>query len=412
MKLWKRILLEGLFGLLLLLCIDILPFGFKVVIPLTAVLFLLCLWFRPQEKILAIASLALSLFAINFFMPFFMQETYYRPHEQLGKINQGKFKRYKPNQEIKIERSYGDLAAIAGKSEEFAALKEYRTIRFQTDDLGYRNSSVPKQVDLLLLGDSFTVGTGLDVRDSLAAQLQKHSISVYNLGHNGDIQEYLEAKSWLQSQPNAPKAQKTVMLVFEGNDFEGRNYCVQAGGSLGFIRGIHRQLKELHLSRYLAAVFARLQMNGDQQNESPVEILSLEHGEKLLFMREYIVNASTENYDAQCLESLIKRHPNAVDLVLFIPTKFRTYQALMPKKFAAVPTPSLFSRAFAQIATKMNFAYIDLSPHFVERAKELISKQQFVFWRDDTHWNAHGVEVAKKVILDYWRQQNQSIRTE
>ena len=79
------------------------------------------------------------------------------------------------------DRSYGDLASIAN-------MPEYRVFRphvFTTDDLGFRN--IPNRrhrpPSILLLGSSFTLGTGNSDEQTLARQLESCSgCSVYNAG--------------------------------------------------------------------------------------------------------------------------------------------------------------------------------------------------------------------------------------
>lgn len=404
----KRIAGEAIFATLLLIIVDILPFGFKVILPLFALIFLACLFFKLSNKLLVTASLFVSLFVVNLAMPLFMQETYYRPHERLAKISEHGFKRYAPDQDILIENSYGDLAAIAVTDEKIQKLREMRDIRFRTDKFGYRNHAEMESADLLLIGDSFVVGTGVDEREYLSAQLDEMGISNYNLGHNGDIQEYLESQAWLKNQPNAPATKATVLFAFEGNDFMHSNYCVQAQGSLGFVRTLHRRMKELHLSRYLAAIFARLTMRDGSSAESAVESLDISDNQKALFMRDYILAANANEYDVSCLKSLLTKHKTSLSHIYFIPTKFRTYAPLLPQKYIDLQPVSPFSQALAAIADELGIAFTDLTERFQDAARENLKEGKLIFWRDDTHWNQYGIRITAEAVRDWWNSEQGS----
>lgn len=84
---------------------------------------------------------------------------------------------------------YGDLAAMKGERE----WREIREVVFQTDHLGFRNGTVHESIDLIVLGDSFTAGTGTS-QDKIFSRVLESSYgrSVYNMGYpGGPYDEYL-----------------------------------------------------------------------------------------------------------------------------------------------------------------------------------------------------------------------------
>ena len=73
------------------------------------------------------------------------------------------------------------------------SFREPRQIDFRTDALGYRNDTVPHQIDVVVLGDSFAAGAGVTQTATFAHTLAtRHGLSVYNLSYpGGPYEQYL-----------------------------------------------------------------------------------------------------------------------------------------------------------------------------------------------------------------------------
>lgn len=86
-------------------------------------------------------------------------------------------------------QAYGDLAAMKGERE----YQETREVIFQTDHLGFRNSTGHEPIDLIVLGDSFTAGIGTSQDKIFSRILERvYGRSVYNMGYpGGPYDEYL-----------------------------------------------------------------------------------------------------------------------------------------------------------------------------------------------------------------------------
>ena len=67
-------------------------------------------------------------------------------------------------------QAYGDLAAMKGEKE----WREIREVVFQTDHPGFRNGKIHEPIDLIVLGDSFTAGTGTS-QDEIFSQVLESS---------------------------------------------------------------------------------------------------------------------------------------------------------------------------------------------------------------------------------------------
>src|SRR3954469_5014049 len=92
--------------------------------------------------------------------------------------------------------TYGDLAALGNLTD----AREYRSERFTTDRLGYRNPPALADgapIDAILLGTSFSVGAGMSDEDTLVAQLSRQSGQTV---YNGSGAEYLQATAVARAQ--------------------------------------------------------------------------------------------------------------------------------------------------------------------------------------------------------------------
>ena len=99
--------------------------------------------------------------------------------------------RFTPNMVYRNPRSYGDLANIANRPR----LRQYREEVFSIDAAGYRNrgEAVKPFTGILVVGDSFAVGSG--VSDSLTLSEQIQEISgrrVYNGAPTSSLWELLQ----------------------------------------------------------------------------------------------------------------------------------------------------------------------------------------------------------------------------
>ena len=90
---------------------------------------------------------------------------YYRPWEKVAHSDGSGFKQ---NQKITM-LAYGDLAFESG----IMSLRVPRKIAFTTDKWGFRNEVSNILPDVVVIGDSFVAGAGLDDSETLTSQLNK-----------------------------------------------------------------------------------------------------------------------------------------------------------------------------------------------------------------------------------------------
>jgi len=389
LKLSRRIPLELLYALLLFVLLDLLPFGFKVILPLFALFLAATVWFDVRNRLAAVISTGLACLLVNFTLPAFMNKTYYRPYERLAKEQMPGFKKYAPNQDVAVENSLGDLVALGFAHPDVQAIQESRPQRFVIDANGYRQTRhASGRFQAVLAGDSFVEGIGNDQDQSLSAQLLARGYDVYNLGHNGDIDEYLASIRHAREKLGVDGP--AFLYVFEGNDFAGRNYCVNRDSAVGGFRDFHRALKETHLSRFLSALHGRLRA---ASSASAIRVVE-SGGRKIGFLEEYIQAASAEAYDASCLRKLFEANKGAVSAIFFVPEKSRVYSFLLADAPSVLKGASIYAKELAGIARDLAVPFVDLTEPLRAKARQEAFNGAFLYWRDDTHWNPAGIALA------------------
>ncbi len=90
--------------------------------------------------------------------------------------------RYQPSVNF-VGNTYGDLADVSGRSD----WREWRRVKFVTDEAGFRNEPRSpgldtRPLDVIVLGDSFGVAAGTSQEELLSSQFARNfGLSVYNL---------------------------------------------------------------------------------------------------------------------------------------------------------------------------------------------------------------------------------------
>src|SRR2546426_601991 len=123
--------------------------------------------------------------------------------------------------------TYGDLAAVSGRAD----WREWRRIRFVTDEHGFRNEppgpgSGARPLDLIVLGDSFGVAAGTSQEEILSSLLRRdYGLSVYNLSisRENPRQEYANLL-FEGKRLNTREGTCVLWLIFPGNDLDEPYY--------------------------------------------------------------------------------------------------------------------------------------------------------------------------------------------
>ena len=86
------------------------------------------------------------------------------------------------------------------------------------------------------------------------------------------------------------------------------------------------------------------------------------------------------------------------DLVVFVPDKYRVYAPLLDE----MPESSLPHAQWAYLeraARAAGVEAVDLTTAMIEHSRASLSLGETTYWRDDTHWNRLGEDVAADSLL-------------
>jgi hypothetical protein len=318
---------------------------------------------------------------------------YYRPHEQLVQQDHAQGHRaYRKNARIEMIAPHGDLKALTA-----ADLAQPRKVVFQTDSAGFRNDRDYANGDMVLIGDSFVVGMGDSQSDMLSAQLTRdHGVAAYNLGHPGDISDYLAV--WRAFQRQHPGPVRAALFLFEGNDFESAYKPAKtekpsplaryAGEYYSFFTGSD-------LYRVTKSLYARATKAGSIKASDSVRIETLA-GQKMGLYTPYISVSERTRYALPApMQADLIALAGEVEQVFFIPTNYRVYARHLGK----TDLPHAQWQALSKLCEQQRWRCTDLTPGLVAAADALLVKGQFIWWLDDTHWNRAGIAAAAAVVV-------------
>jgi hypothetical protein len=309
---------------------------------------------------------------------------------------------FEPGRHFEMGRASGDIASLAN-------LPEYRSFRPQamtTDRFGFRNApeaaGLPPSV--VLLGSSFTVGTGNSDEQTLARRLEALSgCSVYNAGgwdrivadarelvrrlgmeHGLVLLEVLERNAW--EAPIAPEGRKPRIryspLIWWYYDQATRS-------RLKIIA--QRIYKSFRNDRFLPNTYRPL-----------AAVRELEDGRPMLFIRDIEHPGPLPAIDPHIrgierLRDALREDGHRLAVYL-VPDKLTVYRDLLEVPAASGDTGPRILAEFDRRIRSLGIPTVNLEPVLHGAAEQAMKKGELIYWPDDTHWNPAGIEVAAREI--------------
>lgn len=383
----------------------LLPFALAVVLIAHALLFyglplpalvtlwlLLSIWLYragPAAAVLAAFSIAFFTLLLNVFISVsgLERSIYYRPHEQMKADHADFGSTFKPNTQTSMNALFGDIEAF-----EKAGIKEPHEIAYVTDSLGFRNPADYRGQNFVLVGDSFLAGANDTQSCLITEQLrQHHGLDTYNLAFPGNMDEYVQRVRAFRNAKG--KDFKMALFVFEGNDFQPfTNSPVE---KRTFLKNYHALFKQRSLWRYTRWLYLRT--HEKKTGEARIPLVRQINREAMAFLSSdpYLAGNRTppdESY-LHFVDALNILKPNLVQ-IFFIPVKYRVYAKWLAEK----PLPNAQLDSLQQAAKQAGIPVFDLTATLVQEAERLLPQGQYVYWRDDTHWNCNGMRAVSVPI--------------
>ena len=321
--------------------------------------------------------------------------TYYRPHEMLLAREVDAITNYQPNRRIKNFRMpFGDLGAMSN----FAPIREPRNVDFHTDSLGFRNDGDYAGEKLVVLGDSFVVGNGTGQDAILSKTLSRElGIRTYNAAFSTGIEGYVARLEFLRRRFG--DGFRAVILIFEGNDLpceeeDARSRSAEIRGALlGYVPPLVRELESYRLFYGLTRRAVHV-LAGD-----PLVSVRRVGGNVVGFYKKYVEGAKRKRgCEWSAHPAVLGRVAKDVALLAFVPTKYRVYRPLMADQENETALSDVRLAFVERMARDLSVPYLDLTPHLIEASRRLLEEGKYTFWRDDTHWNGHGITAAAKAL--------------
>jgi len=322
--------------------------------------------------------------------------------------------RWDADQSLDME-SYGDLAAMAGDS----ALQERRRIVFRTDKFGFRNGPQTEPADVLILGDSYSAGSGTTEDETFARLLESHyRYRTYNLSYpGGPYDQFITfAIEWprLKVIPHP----RMIWTFYTGNDLDDVGGETWDLAHLPWRRGLAAwQVKfktyrnRSPLNQWMEALRVKI-----KEKTTDVIVQSLPDGQPILFFKPQ------ESWGKQS-RAAVEQHPNFEKLkwtlaamrelaterhvdvtVLILPTKGEVYRWLLDDR---EPQPedanaSGFALAVLGACKAAQVVCHDTKPYLVSEARRLYDKEgKILWWRDDTHIGTYGHQAIASYVAEH-----------
>ncbi|HYH45499.1 MAG TPA: GDSL-type esterase/lipase family protein [Thermoanaerobaculia bacterium] len=342
---------------------------------------------------------------------------YYREHERFVERwpELPVVTRYESNVDDSAE-TFGDLAAMIGREE----LREPRRVVFRTDSFGFRNDEKPRDrrpYDLIVLGDSFGVGTGTTQERTWVSLLQgRQGLEVYNLSMPGSpLHHSVNLATQIERLP-VHAGSLVLLALFSGNDLDDDypDPWVKLS-SLPWSRPGERLAVRLStfLRRSPLRQLVERRREG-QRSAADVLVRDFPEGRKVLFFRPYAERRKRT-------QAMVRSHPHYGRLlaairdirrvagehrlplgVLLLPSKEEVYEWSLEGSppWTTDRRPSGFARAVGEFCRRDGLGFFDLEPALVEAAQaEHERSGRLLYWTDDTHWNETGHAVVADLAV-------------
>jgi hypothetical protein len=97
-------------------------------------------------------------------------------------------------------------------------------------------------------------------------------------------------------------------------------------------------------------------------------------------------------------------------LVVLVPGKYAVYRPLVMNPKPVEPeTGDYLERVERQLRAE-GIAVINLTPVFAVAAARSLDRGEYLYWLEDTHWNARGIALASATVHQRWRLTDASCR--
>lgn len=332
----------------------------------------------------------------------------FRPQEALGRFPLAEGP-YSPGRSLFMPVTYGDLANLGN----LPAYREYHSQIASSDAFGYRNSPEllrAGNIEVFLLGDSFSLGTSLNDQETISAYLNRMGFTrVYNMAGQDEIRplpQLLEMARRLRSSGGIVIYQHLERKSTPAAESLLRSPEAHAGPLPRMRRMLRFAARDLRYYSPVKIVCQRMQraLQNDRIFPNPyreqVVVLPLRNGRPMLFPAADVNGATAGSRDTSGLvrfAEALRRHGFSL-VVLLVPNKYTVYRPLLAKPPAAALISPLSE--IQESLQRAGITVVNPLPALQQAAREALSRGRLVYWQDDTHWNAEGSRLAARLLAE------------
>ncbi len=327
---------------------------------------------------------------------------------------------FRPNRQYHRDDVYGNLASLAN----LPGRREYRAQTFTTDALGYH--TVPElggrdAVAAILFGTSQSAGAEVNDDETLSARLTAVTGRVAYNAAAGDQSLWqmraLAARLGLAEGvimveppdegdlppmspgPGDPPAARCGAIVVALNLEAACDHAVRRARGLRVspLRIFaQRALKIVQNDRWLPNPYSGLALQARLRNGDTTLFLPLE--------RARFHEPRCEERFARYLSWLARKlERDRIRLVVvLVPKKFTVYAPLLDPPEPGIDQMARFHERLERRLRDAGISVVNLTGPFQAAAAAGLDARAYIYWNDDTHWNARGIAVAAREVAHVW----------
>lgn len=301
----------------------------------------------------------------------------------------------------------------------FGNLTEFAT-RLEINAHGLRGGEVaakaPGEARLLVLGDSFAFGWGVEAAEAFPARLEERlagelpGVTVLNGGVPG--YGLPDEVDWLERWGPGLSPDAVLVAVFLGNDLldataEHRGVklaggFVEGGGERGAPAWLHRHCHLLRLAKRAVPLGLQVRLRSLLALPPPWELAYLRRGMAIYALESPELAREGRAATRRAFDRL---------LALAADRSFRLALALVPDRLQVDPerwratltrlgldadgvNPGVPGRFYRQLAAERGVPILDLTPVF----REALAEGRTLYYRHDPHWTPGGHRLAAEAL--------------
>jgi len=316
---------------------------------------------------------------------------------------------FEPLARYDSRRAFGDLANMGN----VRGMRVYRRETFTTDAYGFRNPpglAESGTTTVLLIGDSFAAGSGVQDGLTLAGQLTAtwgrptYTVAPF-LPRPGSLPALVRM---LGMKPGSWVVHQQTYLYTEAHARTLDAICHPPVSAIGrFRRSFDTDFRPLRILVQQAEKTVQNDVLFPNPFSSAVRRARLQNGDDMLFVAgESVADTFAPDTGVTITESVqyAKRLDEAARnlglnyLAVLVPVKTAVYRHLLaPPDTETLRVPAITAETERQMRA-LGIRVVDMFGPLTALATTSAPRHQYVYWPDDTHWNANGISEAAREI--------------